>query len=190
MPIARAGYHPDVKAAGFHISDEIHVVAPLGKILMNSPTKDRKESIYQTLSRFNRALGYYKNPIEESLREYSLVEPKVIKDSLYLTQSQRENLQNDNIENWLKKSVLITSSREMDQGYWLAKHSAVIRNDLNTLYYPETTVFPSATNLPYVVHTNFKGLPFSPQLQVGIEVPHDNLRKKEILSEFFEVDKK
>jgi hypothetical protein len=50
LPIARAGFHPDVKAAGFHIADEVHIVAPLGKILMNSPTKTRKESIAQTIA--------------------------------------------------------------------------------------------------------------------------------------------
>ncbi len=193
IPIARAGFHPDVKAAGFHIANEIHVLAPLGKILMNSLEVYRDENIYGTLSRFNEKLGYSDNAEDESKQSYIIIEPKLLlaQKTKYLTKISQQDIANDSISSWLKKSLLITTSRESEDGktFWLSKHSSMIRNKLNPDYNPELTKFPNDSHRPLIQYYRFDGLPYSQQLQVKIEIPHDNLRDKKILHEFFSVPK-
>ena len=193
IPIARAGFHPDVKAAGFHVADEVHVVAPLGKILINSPDEYKNEDLKSTLDRFNHKLGYSDNAKDESKQSYIIITPELLSCSRnkYIPKSKQKDIENDSIAKWQNKSLLITTSRESTDGndYWLWRHSARIRHMLNPHYQPESTVFPSNSHSPFIQHYSFGGLPYSRKLQVKIEIPHDNLRDKEILHEFFDVPK-
>ncbi len=194
LPIARAGFHPHVKAAGFHVANEVHILAPLGKILMNSPHKRReKETIQQTLDRFNKSLGYSLDNKDESMRNYSLISPEIlinntnIKDTI--SKQHQDAIKRDAIVKWIRKSILITTSRMNDQHkeYWLSNHSAVIRNSLYDQFDPESTVLPNESNSSFIQHYPFDGVSYSLNEQVEQEIPRKDLRRKEILSNFFEV---
>ncbi|MCP3874141.1 MAG: hypothetical protein GY699_13405 [Desulfobacteraceae bacterium] len=192
IPIARAGFHPYVKAAGMHIADEIHVVAPLGKILTNSRLKHKNEKIEATLDRFNKCLGYSKNNTDESMEEYSLVTPHELlstKNKKLLDRPSKTLIKNLDMFSWKQKSVLYTSSRtpDGDKRFWLADHSSTLQFYLDASYDPKTTVLPNE-GPPYLQSFSFDGLPFYKKSQVKHEIPHDNLRDKLILGDFFKVD--
>jgi len=195
-PIARAGFHPYVKAAGYYVADEVHLIAPLGKILINSPSETNTENIHNTLNRFNNELGYTIKPPDESKGKYSLIEPKILlrkKTFGLLTKNERKKIDDLTLIDWAKKTVLFTTCRTMSDGkrYKFHNHSAVLERKLNNSFNSKTSELKNNNDAnSYIKAFEFKGLPIDPELQVKHEVPHDNLRKKEKLHLFFELDER
>ena len=193
FPIARAGYHAHVKAAGYTIANEVHLVAPLGKILLNSANCNNGiESIDETLARFNKALGYSDQPETESEKSYSLIDPNLLNGSGIkdiLSKRSRSLLKHIERKDWTSKSLLVTTHRmPQDKVYWLSKHSSIITQSLRNDYSESQTKMPSLDDKPYIKAYGFGGLPISTSLQVEYEVPHKNLRARRILGEFFQVE--
>lgn len=193
-PIARAGFHHFIKAAGYYVANEVHLVAPLGKVLINSPAEINKEDIHKTLERFNSALGYTINPSDDSKEKYSLIEPKLLLDEAVnnlLSEEDREQIKKLTVNSWSSKSVLITTRRITSAGkrYKFHNHSAVLERHLTNNFNPKTSSF-QPLRTAYIKSFDFNGLPTDPELQVKHEVPHDNLRNKEKLHMFFELEER
>jgi len=194
-PIARAGFHPFVKAAGYYIADEVHLIAPLGKILINSPSETNEETIRNTLQRFNEELSYTINPSDESKEKYSLIEPELLfhkKLDEILKQSEIDEVKNLSLSDWAKKTVLFTTCRKVNDGkrYKFHNHSAVLERKLDDNFNVRYSDLKFKDPNPYIKSFEFNGLPIDPELQVKHEVPHENLRKKEKLNLFFELDER
>jgi|GEM_PF-3248978 len=191
-PIARAGFHPDVKAAGYTIADEVHVIAPLGKVLMNCGKVGKTERIQRTLSAFNDALGYHADASDEADKSYVLVSPDMLKNkNAYadIGADQETLIMNQTLPEWSKKTVLVTTSRESadERRFWFSKHFWKLERELDRGFDPDTRAIDFQNTRPFIVYEPFDGLPLSTKLQPKIEIPHKNLRNKDILSRFFEV---
>ncbi len=186
LPIARAGFHPHVKSAMYYAANEVHVVAPLGKVLINnynSQSIDMNDNINKTLHKFNTSLGYLDETVDEK-NPYKLITPDLLTGMVKEITSQTDQFE------WCKKTILITTSRDTFNArrYWLSDHYFSIFNRLNRSL-PDTFCDPNVTTpSAYIYSIPFDGLPYSTDLQPKVEIPHKNLRNKQLLHQFFKVD--
>lgn len=174
LPIARAGYHPDFKATLFDISDEVYVIAPLGKILMC--TEERKvrhrqvTNLLGMLTYLNRDLDLVQLPSprtqESDNKEYKLVNKKLV------WRNQKTKVWDIDSSDWLRKSVLVTTSRKSN--CLLYPHSERVKNELRK---PMFEIEWDKESGPHFIAFPFDDLPILHESQYEVEIPHSNLQK-------------
>ena len=177
VEIARAGYHPDFKATLIDIADEVYVIAPLGKLLMwNTEVRgrDRVGSLKEMLIRLNKDLKLIKTPRHQfgANTAYNLVTNQLVwsrNKSNHLTKSAKRD-KDGGIGAWLKKSVLITTSR--DDHCLFCRHFRHVEAQFSCKFNPDWIVGqgPTISTIP------FSSLPISPKGQFETEIPHKNFR--------------
>lgn len=174
MPIARADLHPHFKAGLYCISDEVYVVAPLGKILRNE--KQDQNSLSSLLNNFNDDLGYSDNEEIESLKKYKLVNPELLKGHF-----TSKMVKNQSLESWNKKTILVTTNREKGRAL-LAPHVENIKRYFLP-YNSEINFQEKIKEIPHLSITDFNEIPPWYTNQIEVEIPHENLR--EHISKYF-----
>jgi len=107
MPVARAGFHPEMKSVLYTVSDEVLVLAPLGKIVHGH--HDGVKGLRQLLSNLNRDLGYSDKNGPPSGRPYRLIEKSLI--SKFMRPDEIQRFREEGLQLWPRKSVLITTAR-------------------------------------------------------------------------------
>lgn len=175
LQVARAGHHPHVKATLADLADEIYVVAPLGKLLIRAQRDFRKNasgSLQALVEELNQDLDYVTFPIERDAenKRYHLVDHGLV---------GRTSNGSDPIEAWMRKSVLVTTSRP--QGCLFYLHSLHIQQRFERFHTGD-----AVGTGPRLWTTQFNDLPVSLHDQLSVEVPHENLRK--YLHKYFFVD--
>lgn len=162
LPIAKIGHHPHIKAAMYHVSNEIFLIAPLGKVLR----VENDEDIRTTLSNLNKDFGYKQNAANEAEKPYRLVEPEILSDLEYACE--------DTISLWNRKTVLFTTSRK--EGAMLSHHA----EKLNVLikYKPDATDPNGNGTRGYIKSELFEYYPpiYTKDEEREQEVPHENMR--------------
>ncbi len=166
VPIARAGYHPNIKVTLHSIADEIYLAAPLGKLLgRESGCAD----LGDMLRDFNNDLALKQ---VEASRELAEKAYRIVDESLVLQQETVVSRNVGCIENWLSKTVLLTTSRP--DNALLHDHFSAVQS-----------VFPGAARYrddwvpgegPYWYAPEFRNLPLRLEDQLKIELPHEILR--------------
>lgn len=160
LPIARTLHHPHVKVALYHCAREVYNVAPLGKVLITR----LGESLWELLERFNRDLGYDTGKDDPELEAYQLVEPGLLRPEVVERGGHT-------VEAWVKKSILVTTSRGRDTLF--SGHSRLLRRSLRR-FEPATDETP--LDGPYVWTEEFRERDIALEDQVELEIPHQNLR--------------
>lgn len=165
LPIAKIGYHPHIKAAIFHVADEVYLVAPLGKILR---TEEGDNRFHNTLTNLNNDLGH-NAPItaNAALRPYTLVEPALLKELNYRKIKYKG-------DRWSAKTILFTTSRK--DGRLLAHHA----NRLSRLrpYDPASTELSGSNTRGYILSEDFEEYPVvSTEEEREMEIPHKYLHQ-------------
>jgi hypothetical protein len=160
LPIARTGYHPNMKAILYAVSDEIYVVAPLGKILKG----DTEDNIDIILKKFNDDLGYKKRPDKKSLSEYHLIKKDLVPKEF----SGFDSL-------WESKSILVTTQRIQGKHNFF-EHYNRLKDNLVGFLPGQTLPKVEKSTKPYIWTCEFDELPPTYQDQDDDEIPHENLR--------------
>ena len=182
-PIARTGYHPEIKAAYHHIADENYLITPLGKIIFDYEYKSKTLSNF--LEKFNKSLHYEADSEDPSLQEYKLIDYEFTLNKLSFIKDyiKEENEFND----WMQKTILVTTSR-IKNDHFLFPHFQHI-NDTYNEFNGLSTMIKEGNDGPFILSFPFDDLPFVKQKQIDKEVPHRNLRSsKKLLSNYFNIE--
>lgn len=172
LPIARTGFHPHIKCVLYHISNEVFLIAPLGKILKSGDLTSFKPM----LDGFNSDLNYINNAKYISQRPYSLVSPDFFRGFLKNLDNENNSLKkifanfNDTIMQWQKKSILVTTSRLLEPHLMYSHFRYIKKNLLDYYNNPGTKI-----NRPKVISYPFSDIPLGVESQIEQEIPHKNL---------------
>ena len=178
LPISRFGKHTEIKSALYSISDEVYLVAPLGKILCpdleHSETHEKLSVLERLLAEFNTDLGYLGrhdgSKVLEKEKEYRLVNPNLVEKC-------EDRSAEDLCLEWMKKSVLFTTERT-DTKDIMFKHFSRVNGGLSHC----SPMWNPGTGYGHILSPVYSNLP-SYQAQIELEVPHENIRNH--LSKYF-----
>lgn len=170
-------------AALYSIADEVHLIAPLGKILKNK--YDKTSGLEDMVKTFNRNLAYYEIAKNESEKPYRLIMPSILDRELRNaddnnTLGSRQVTQSA----WIEKTVLVTTSRSGNDDVFKPHFTGLLQLK---------NFEPSITDMkegkgPYLWLTPFEGLNIPQRRQIRENIPHDHLRKKHLADAYFEID--
>lgn len=177
IPMARAGLHPHFKSGLYHLSNEVYLVAPLGKILSNSKSQqenkeEKQEGLVGLLDRFNQDLGFQKDADYESQKLYKMVEPNLLKEKGFFKNSLKGIETSDT---WIKKSILVTTKRRHGNMLW-QHYKYLSRNFLPFREEQHFNFNTESIDGPYLTDFELDYLPNYQPHQIDFEIPHENLR--------------
>ncbi len=170
MPVARAKFHPHIKYALYDISDEVYVIAPLGKILRDPESKD----LDYMLNDLNEDLGLSDEEKLGTKKKYKLINSEELCMSNYYFPSSQENILNSNLRNqldtWINKTTLVTTKRTLQHDI-LNQHFVGIESVFDKKYsYEDLSVGSKLLAIKY------EDIQIPKEYQLIDAIPHENLR--------------
>ncbi len=161
--IARTEIHPRVKSAMMETSDEIYIVAPLGKVLT---TVDINTTIDRLLEEFNTKHGYIENIKIPEREAYKFVKSNSLEER---QESKSPELQYE------AKAVLVTTRRSNHKNNLLYNHSKYIQDNLKS--FNEEKIDKQSFDGPYIYSDEFNVNPNYKSMELEIEIPNKKLRE-------------
>jgi hypothetical protein len=167
VPIARAGYHPHMKAVLHSVAGEVYLVAPLGKILLGTAANNGAGT---PLTQLNTDLGFVREARRVSQQPYRPATQDVfVEDNLQGVFASLDTA-------WKEKVVLVTTTRRKDDHVFFG-HYELLRRHFPLFDPSMTKIVSNSGQGQHLLAFEFDKLPQVRADQIAVEIPHSYIRE-------------